>query len=91
MAKDTLLLRSNILAMALCARNADIIVTTSPLALVNLVTPVYYCARTHDVTYDVDRSIIDWVISRCTQLLRDVTQLLRDVTQLSRGVTAVIA
>ena len=70
--------------MALCPRNADIIVMTSPLALVNLVTPVYYCARTYDVIYAVDRSIIDWVISRCTQLSHDITQL-------SRNVTAVIA
>ena len=45
MAKDTLFVIKYILAMALCERNAHILVMTSPLELVNLVNPPYIIAH----------------------------------------------
>ena len=85
-----------ILAMALCARNAHIIVMTSPLELINLVNPRILLRTYADVTYAADRSIIDWVISRCNsaiarchQLSRDVCKSSRDVSQLMRDVSLI--
>ena len=65
-----------------------LIVMTSPLELVNLVNPpVYYCARTHDVTYAASLSRDVTQPSRDVCKSRDVSQLSRDVSQLSRNVS----
>ena len=55
MAKDTSFVIKYILAMALCERNAHIIVMTSPLELVNLMNSPYIIAHVRTTSHMLRR------------------------------------